>query len=131
MNRDAVHDQSIFWRKIGTGGGADTEFGIDKGYGTANIAALRFHEVRNGIEDGNELTPCGDHFEDRGLEKEKVFRSGHQVTWGRDPGGDGAQLVEIKKTKALAREDGKSKDEVGGVRVMSPGVYDQRSLHRG
>src|SRR5580692_2891231 len=126
MKRNAVHHDFIFWRKIGTGGGADTEFWIDKGNGTTNIAAFRFHEVRNGIEDGNELTTCGDHFEDRGLEKEKVFCSGHQVTWECDPGGGGAQLVGINKTKALARGDGKSEDEVGGVRVMSPGAHHLR-----
>ena len=122
MNRNAVHHHSVFWRKIGTGGSADTEFGIDKGYGTVNIAAFRFHEVRNGIEDGNELTSRGNHFENRGLEKEKVFRSGHQVTWGCDPGGGGAQQFGINKTKSVARGDEKSEDEVGGVRVMSPGV---------
>ena len=126
MNRNAVRHRFIFWRKIGTGGGADTEFGIDKGHGTANISAFRFHEVRNGIKDRNELPTCGDHFEDGSLEKEKVFCSGHQVTWGCDPGGGGAQLVGINKTKAVARGDGKSEDEVGGVRVMSPGVQQLR-----
>lgn len=126
MNRNAVRHRFISWRKIGTGGGADTQFGIDKGYGRANITAFRFHEVSDGVEDGNELTSCCDHFEDGSLEKEKVFCSGHQVTWECDPGGDGAQLVGINKTKALARGDGKSEDEVGGVRVMSPGAHHLR-----
>ena len=126
MNQNTVHHRFISWRKIGTGGRANTEFGIDKGDGTANIAAFRFDEVSDGIEDRNELASCGDHFEDRGLEKEKVFCSGHQVTWGCDPGGGGAQLVGIEKTKALARGEGKGEDEVGGVRVMSPGVHHLR-----
>jgi hypothetical protein len=122
VDRDAVHHHFIFYRKIGTGGGAKAEFGIDKGYGTADIAAFRFHEVRYRVEDRNELASCGDHFEDRGLEKEKVFCSGHQVTWGCEPGGGGAQLIGIKKTKVVTQEDRGMARQVGGGRVMSPGV---------